>query len=596
MFTVEPTGTYDDSRNAWIRAKTKALFPFLTEDEINDLMLFSSFIPTFSDAETKLQAAKAKFLRLQELQVRLVAETEATKRKAMELEGMKLCEDTKRQKIRYDQSNSSNRFDLTFNYYETGGGGSFITPFDTIFGSVVPGGYSGIVYEMPWVTASYTRENDYQRDFNTFLQKFGESKTDKGHLVVYNPVSSLHIRDTHSSQDHLIGLKKPDTTIYLSNPNGVDPGPSPLKLCFFIEFQLNIFDAVHATAIIHRSELAMNRAPHRSHLFTLWLSLDNLAVHKVEKGSEGFIHSFSTTVSMREPVGAKILHFFLNAAEPGFFGVPVFSQKIESFLQTNNLFASDFLGSGTYSYVYKITHNSDLARNHALKVYRHRDGKHMFLKNQEVKILRKLSEFACDPEHPETKGIPGVPSILHHEDEWILLNKVIDPPSLPSRDSSHFILIFQVCEPLKWGQITPSLVGKLRKTLDQVHAAGVFWGDCRPDNLGVVEDEPLLIDWNLAVERGEHTHPHNGTRCFVSQRLLRSTEQSIERICDDDKESLLKSLLGIMHPGVCNEISAIHEAAERATRWEQLFSGLFGKPIDEAIDVLLLFLPDHSFV
>jgi hypothetical protein len=111
-----------------------------------------------------------------------------------------------------------------------------------------------------------------------------------------------------------------------------------------IELQLKGFDTLHANAIVQRSELAMKRAPHRSHLFTLWLTQDNLAVHKVERGSYGFNHSFSTTTTMNAPLGVKILHFFLDHATPAFFGVPVFSQEIEKYLQENNLFAFEFLG------------------------------------------------------------------------------------------------------------------------------------------------------------------------------------------------------------------------------------------------------------
>jgi tRNA A-37 threonylcarbamoyl transferase component Bud32 len=137
---------------------------------------------------------------------------------------------------------------------------------------------------------------------------------------------------------------------------------------------------------------------------------------------------------------------------------------------------------------------------------------------------------------------------------------------------------------LRSEQITAGVVDKLLATLDQVHLAGVFWGDCRPDNLGIVGNEPLLIDWNLAIERDEHTHPHNGTRCFVSQNLLRSAEERITRTCDDDKESLLKSLIGLKDPNFCKEINEINDATARANYWERYYPILL-QPIDQAFEI-----------
>jgi hypothetical protein len=444
-----------EERNSWIR-KRLTRFQNLSQEEIDDLILLSNTIPTLEKAEEKFREA----LNQQDLNVRMAAETEATKRKELEeteatkrkvleeteatkrkvleeteatkrkvlqMREVEIREtnETKRQKMKYDQPSSSVRYDSTFNYYTNlwSGNGSFITPFEAIFSCLELPEYTGIVFLMPWVAATCAKEEDYQTHFNTFLTSFGTSTIDKEKLVIHNSISSLHYRDTHSSPDGLLGLKKPDTTIYLSNPNGADPGPSPLKLCFLIELQLKSYDSDHAIAIIQRSELAMKRVPNRTHLFTLWLTQHNLAVHKVERGSDGFIHSFSTTVSFSDTLGVTILHFFLNQATPTFFGVPVFSQEIENYLQTNDLFAFDFLGSGTYSNVFKIS-NLDHTINYALKVYKNRDEKHLHLRNQEVKILNLLSEFVVNRCQPGITGITGVPSIVREADNWILLNKV----------------------------------------------------------------------------------------------------------------------------------------------------------------------------
>lgn len=141
---------------------------------------------------------------------------------------------------------------------------------------------------------------------------------------------------------------------------------------------------------------------------------------------------------------------------------------------------------------------------------------------------------------------------------------------------------------MRKNQITVRLIDRLLETLAQVHAAGVFWGDCRPDNLGIAEGEPLLIDWNLAIESGDLTHPHNGTRCFVSQNLLRSTEQQTRRTCNDDKESLL----GLSNPEFCKEINEIKDATACADHWERTFTH-FSKPIDEAFEIMKCITPAY---
>ena len=125
---------------------------------------------------------------------------------------------------------------------------------------------------------------------------------------------------------------------------------------------------------------------------------------------------------------------------------------------------------------------------------------------------------------------------------------------------------------MQFEHLTEPFVNKLLKALDEVHTAGVIWGDCRPDNIGIVGGEPLLIDWNLAILTNERTHPHNGTRCFVSQRLLRmSPNQRVERVPDDDKESLLKALITIRDPHIRAVFSNVHEPAECAETWQNRY-------------------------
>lgn len=139
-----------------------------------------------------------------------------------------------------------------------------------------------------------------------------------------------------------------------------------------------------------------------------------------------------------------------------------------------------------------------------------------------------------------------------------------------------------MCEPLKVGDLSQLFVEKLLTALNQVHSAGVIWGDCRPDNLGIINGEPLLIDWNLAIEMNQPTHPHNGTRCFLSQRLLRTpSTELVTRIPDDDKESLLKSLIELQHPGTRKIINAIDDPTERAATWEARFP-IVNQNMDEA--------------
>lgn len=148
-----------------------------------------------------------------------------------------------------------------------------------------------------------------------------------------------------------------------------------------------------------------------------------------------------------------------------------------------------------------------------------------------------------------------------------------------------------MCEPLKVRDITQSFVDKLLSALSQVHAAGIIWGDCRPDNLGIINGEPLLIDWNLAVEQSMPTHPHNGTRCFLSQRLLRSSSNDrVVRVPDDDKESLLKSLIEITIPGIRNTINGINDPIERAIAWESQYP-IVNRKVDEAFITWKLFVP-----
>lgn len=144
---------------------------------------------------------------------------------------------------------------------------------------------------------------------------------------------------------------------------------------------------------------------------------------------------------------------------------------------------------------------------------------------------------------------------------------------------------------MKREDITQPFVDKLLSALNDVHAAGIIWGDCRPDNLGIIDGEPLLIDWNLAVEQNIPIHPHNGTRCFLSQRLLRtSSDEPVFRFPDDDKESLLKSLLEIRDPGIRNIINKIDDPKERANVWESRYP-ILNQNVNEAFRNFKLGLP-----
>jgi hypothetical protein len=127
---------------------------------------------------------------------------------------------------------------------------------------------------------------------------------------------------------------------------------------------------------------------------------------------------------------------------------------------------------------------------------------------------------------------------------------------------------------LKIDQITAAFVDKLRKSSGATVA---------------LMGEPLLIDWNLAIESDDSTHPHNGTRCFVSQHLLRSTDELITRSRNDDEESLLKSLIGLRDPTFCQEINGISDATDRANQWERSYPIIL-RPIGSAFDTFLMSL------
>jgi hypothetical protein len=129
----------------------------------------------------------------------LAEEAESTKRKELEVREVEIHETnaTKRQRMICDQPNSSTQVDSTFNYYANiwNGNASFVTAFDTILSLERPES-SDRVFDMPWVTASSTKEEEYQNDSNEFLMKFGTSQIDKEKLVVFNP-QSFSIIVTH---------------------------------------------------------------------------------------------------------------------------------------------------------------------------------------------------------------------------------------------------------------------------------------------------------------------------------------------------------------------------------------------------------------
>ena len=109
-----------EERNSWIRERTLTRFPNLSQEEIDDLILLSNTIPTLEKAEEKFREAKAELkeaaardLLQQKLNVRMAAETEATKRKVLQMREVEIREtnETKRQKMKYDQPSSSVRYD-----------------------------------------------------------------------------------------------------------------------------------------------------------------------------------------------------------------------------------------------------------------------------------------------------------------------------------------------------------------------------------------------------------------------------------------------------------------------------------------------------
>jgi hypothetical protein len=54
-FTLTSNDDYTSSRNVWIRTRTQTIFPLLTPDEFDDLMLLSNIIHTLEEAEAKAE-------------------------------------------------------------------------------------------------------------------------------------------------------------------------------------------------------------------------------------------------------------------------------------------------------------------------------------------------------------------------------------------------------------------------------------------------------------------------------------------------------------------------------------------------------------
>lgn len=104
-------------------------------------------------------------------------------------------------------------------------------------------------------------------------------------------------------------------------------------------------------------------------------------------------------------------------------------------------------------------------------------------------------------------------------------------------------------------------------SLNQVHDKGILWCDCRPENIGICNGRPLLIDWNLASRIGDLTNPHEGTRCFASQRLLYATEARVTRVREDDIESLMKSLIEIFSGRIHRKVHDLENPQDRADMW-----------------------------
>jgi serine/threonine protein kinase len=138
---------------------------------------------------------------------------------------------------------------------------------------------------------------------------------------------------------------------------------------------------------------------------------------------------------------------------------------------------------------------------------------------------------------------------------------------------------------LNSSSLNRTIATQLWKSLDAVHEAGYLWCDCRPDNIGIYEGRPLLIDWNLAAAIGEVTNPHDGTRCYASQRLLRFPLLSppILRTREDDLESLLKCLIEISYGKIHSLVHEQEEPCGRAAVWERHYSSFWSKDIRTAL-------------
>jgi hypothetical protein len=59
-FTFTSNDDYKSSRNDWIRTRTQTIFPHLTQDEREDLMLLSNTIHTLAEAKENLALARKK--------------------------------------------------------------------------------------------------------------------------------------------------------------------------------------------------------------------------------------------------------------------------------------------------------------------------------------------------------------------------------------------------------------------------------------------------------------------------------------------------------------------------------------------------------